>query len=173
MKILGIDPGLKATGYGFIEYHKPNFRLIETGAIQPKQTEPIQLRILKIYSGLNGLIDQHKPDVLVLEKLYTHYNHPTTASILGHIRGVVCLLCAQKDIILIEQSVKRIRKAITGNGSSNKDQIQRFVAQTFNIDAGKLTLDASDALALAMGYAYLNKAIDIDHYPQNKRLLFK
>ena len=96
MRIIGIDPGLKATGYGVVEYQAGRVSLLETGTIEPKQKDFIQNRIKTIYSLLGELIDQYKPDVLVLEKLYAHYNHPTTASILGHVRGVICLLCAQK-----------------------------------------------------------------------------
>ena len=152
MKILGIDPGFKATGYGFIKADRRLVTLIETGTIEPKQKDLIQNRIEKVYSILGDLIDEHSPQVLVLEKLYAHYKHPATASKLGHMRGVICLLCAQKNIILVEYSVKRIRKALTGNGNATKVQTKRTVADLLKIDESKLTLDASDALALSLGY---------------------
>lgn len=157
MRILGIDPGLKATGYGFLEYERGVIKLLETGTIQPVPRELFQRRIEKVYSILQGLLEQHRPDVLVLEKLYAHYKHPTTASILGHVRGVICLLCAQKEIELIEHSVKRIRQALTGSGNASKQQTQHVVAHTLQIDKDKLTLDASDALAMALGYIYLHR----------------
>ena len=156
MRIIGIDPGLKATGYGVVEYQQKRVSLLETGTIEPKQKDFIQNRIKTIYSLLGKLIEQYKPDVLVLEKLYAHYNHPTTASILGHVRGVICLLCAQKDIGLAEHSVKRIRKALSGNGNASKMQVRRVVAHALDVDETKLTLDASDALALALGYIHLH-----------------
>lgn len=159
VRILGIDPGVKATGYGFIDYRHDNIKLIETGSIEPKQKDLFQNRIAKVHKILENLIQQYKPDVLVLEKLYAHYKHPATASKLGHVRGVICLLCAQQKITLAEHSVKRIRKAITGNGNASKQQTQRLVAQTLNVDAQELTLDASDALALALGYVHLHKKI--------------
>lgn len=152
MKILGIDPGFKATGYGCIKVDHRSVTLIETGTIEPKQTDLIQNRIQKIYSILGDLIDEHNPQVLVLEKLYAHHAHPVTASKLGHVRGVICLLCAQKNIELAEYSVKRIRKALTGNGNATKVQTKRVVADLLKIDESKLTLDASDALALSLGY---------------------
>lgn len=157
MIILGIDPGLKTTGYGFIKFADGVTKLLETGIIQPKVRENIQDRLEKVYQTLAGLIDQYKPDVCVLEKLYAHYNHPTTASILGHVRGVICLLTAQKDVKLEEYSVKRIRKALTGNGNASKMQVQRVVAHVLQINERKLTLDASDALALALGYVHIQK----------------
>ena len=152
MRILGIDPGFKATGYGCIEIDQRSITLIETGTIEPKQKDLLQNRIQKIHAILGGLIDEHRPQVLVLEKLYAHYKHPATASKLGHVRGVICLLCAQKNIVLAEYSVKRIRKSLTGNGNATKVQTKRTVADLLRIDESKLTLDASDALALALGY---------------------
>ena len=152
MKILGIDPGFKATGYGCIEAGRQSVALIETGTIEPKQKDLIQNRIRKVYTILDDLIEEHKPQILVLEKLYAHYKHPVTASKLGHVRGVICLLCAQKNIELAEHSVKRIRKALTGNGNATKMQTRRVVADLLKIDEAKLTLDASDALALALGF---------------------
>ena len=153
MRILGIDPGFKSTGYGCIEIDHRLVTLIETGTIEPRQKDLIENRIQKIFTILGGLIDEHKPQILVLEKLYAHYKHPVTASKLGHVRGVICLLCAQKEIKLVEHSVKRIRKALTGNGNATKIQTKRVVADILKISEAKLTLDASDALALALGYA--------------------
>ncbi len=152
MKILGIDPGFKATGYGFIEADRRSAVLVETGTIEPKQKDLLQNRIGKVYAILKELIEEHQPQVLVLEKLYAHYKHPVTASKLGHVRGVICLLCAQKNIELVEYSVKRIRKALIGNGNATKVQTRRTVANMLKIEESKLTLDASDALALALGY---------------------
>lgn len=160
MIILGIDPGLKATGYGFIDISVQNkIKLIETGTIEPKQNDLLQNRIFKVFTLLDELILKYNPSVLVLEKLYAHYKHPTTASILGHVRGVICLLCAKNKIALAEHSVKRIRKAVTGNGNASKQQTQRVVGHLLKIDATQLTLDASDALALALGYSQINKSI--------------
>ena len=152
MKILGIDPGLKATGYGCIEAGNRSVTLLETGTVEPKTKDLIQNRIQTVYKILGGLIEGYKPQVLVLEKLYAHSKHPVTASKLGHVRGVICLLCAERGVELAEHSVKRIRKSLTGNGNATKVQTRRIVADILRIDGEKLPLDASDALALALGY---------------------
>ena len=157
MRILGIDPGFKATGYGFIECEGGKIKLVETGTIEPKQKDLIQNRLNKVYSILLELLEEHKPEVLVLEKLYSHHKHPITSSVLGHVRGVICLLCAQKNIELVEYSPKRIRKSVAGNGNAPKAQIQRVVADILGVDEQKLTFDASDALALALGFANINR----------------
>ena len=125
------------------------------GIKPPNHERNKELATSRYASALKACGD--KPDVLVLEKLYSHHNHPTTASIMGHLRGVICLLCAQRDIKLSEQSVKRIRKALVGNGNATKIQTQRVVAHVLHVDERKLTLDASDALALALGYQHLNR----------------
>ena len=154
MKILGIDPGLKNTGYGFIEYRGERANLIETGVIEPKPRDPLQNRVETIYRNLRELMELHKPQVLVLEKLYAHYKHPVTACIMGHARGVICLLCAQLKVRLEEYSVKKVRQAVVGNGNASKEQTRAMVGRFLRIDESKLSLDASDALALALGYTH-------------------
>lgn len=72
---------------------------------------------------------------------------------MGHARGVICLACAQQSVELVEYSVKRVRQSVTGNGNATKIQTRRMVAHLLNIDESHLTLDASDALALALGHA--------------------
>lgn len=160
MKILGVDPSLKATGYGLIEVSTSSSRqvkLLEVGTIEPRSKDSLPNKISKIYRHLDDIIAQYAPDVMVLEKLYAHYKHPTTACILGHARGVMCLLCAQRKVKLVEHSVKRIRKALLGNGNASKEQAREVVAHILKFDPGNVTLDASDALALALGYAHLDR----------------
>ena len=159
MRILGIDPGLKATGYGLIDFESGKVKLQETGVIEPKQKDLIQNRLQSVYKNLDALLLQHQPQVMVLEKLYSHYKHPATACLLGHVRGVICLLCAQRNIQLIEYPVKRIRKSLTGNGNAQKIQTRSVVAHFLRIPEEKLTLDASDALALALAHTYIVRSI--------------
>ena len=156
MRILGVDPGLRRTGYGLVDVSsQSSIRLVEVGTIEPKEKDLFENRIYKIHAGLEKIIGESKPDVMVLETLYAHAKHPTTASLLGHVRGVICLLCAQKKIQLIEHSVKRIRKSLVGNGNATKEQTRALVANLLKVNASQLTLDASDALALALGHAHM------------------
>ena len=156
MRILGIDPGLHATGFGIVEVtQNSRIRLIEAGTIEPKQSQILPQRLFKIHTLLSGIIKQSKPDCLVLEKLYAHSKHPATASVMGHARGVICLLCAQNNVPMIEHSVKRIRKAVVGNGNATKEQTQRQVLHLLGISAAQISLDTSDALALALGHAHM------------------
>ena len=156
MKIIGIDPGLKATGYGLIDSTAQRVKLLEAGTIEPKARDAIEVKLEKVYRNINDLVSEYNPAVLVLEKLYSHYKHPTTACIMGHVRGVICLVCAERKIGLVEYSVKRIRKAIAGNGNASKLQVRSVVADILKIDPQKLTLDASDALALALAHIHIS-----------------
>ncbi|HOD12528.1 MAG TPA: crossover junction endodeoxyribonuclease RuvC [Candidatus Omnitrophota bacterium] len=156
MKVLGVDPGSRITGYGIVESQGHCVKLIEAGIIKPRSADPLEERIQKIYRNLADIIATYQPEVLVLEKLYTHFQYRTTASVLGHVRGAICLLAAEKNMILAENSVKRIRKALTGNGAATKDQTQAMVAHILRIDQQRLTKDASDALALAIGHLSLS-----------------
>jgi crossover junction endodeoxyribonuclease RuvC len=158
MKIMGIDPGLKATGYGVVECGKDgSVKALEVGSIEPKAKLLLTEKLLKIHQYLTDIITRQKPDTIVLEKLYSHSAHPMTAAVMGHVRGVICLVCAEQGVVLIEESPKRVRKAAVGNGNASKEQTRRVVANFLKIDPGQLTLDASDALALALAHAGMSR----------------
>jgi crossover junction endodeoxyribonuclease RuvC len=155
MRILGIDPGLITTGYGVVDIKAGGVKILEAGTIGPDSKVPFEERLLKIHLHITTILQTHHPDMVVLEKLYSHYKHPVTAAILGHVRGVICLSVAQQKIELVEQSVKRIRKALTGNGNATKVQCQEFVKRLLNIKSAGFKLDASDALSLALGQSHI------------------
>ena len=92
MRVLGVDPGLEITGYGIVDYQKNNFALVECGLIKTKPSEKLEERLKRIFDDLKEVIKENSIDVLVLEKLYAHHRHPITAYILGHVRGIICLL---------------------------------------------------------------------------------
>ncbi|MGB2599555.1 MAG: crossover junction endodeoxyribonuclease RuvC [Candidatus Omnitrophota bacterium] len=156
MKILGIDPGLQRTGYGLIESTGPeNLKLVEAGVIKTSAGEGISGRVVGIYKNLTDIIAEHKPEVLVLEKLYSHYKHPTTSILMGHARGVICLACGMNDIRLVNYAATRIKKAVTGNGRAAKYQVQRMVKSLLGLSTAPKPADVSDALAMAISYVYI------------------
>ena len=157
MRILGVDPGLGITGYGIIDAKNGNLKLVEAGVIRPNRKEDISIRLFNIYSELTELIQEHKPQVLVLEKLYSHYKHPTTAMLMGHARGVACLAAGENSLKLINHSATRVKKALTGNGHASKEQIQRMVAHTLKFSKLPRLSDVTDALALALAYVYIGE----------------
>ena len=155
MRILGVDPGLITTGYGVVEIASGGIKILEAGTIEPNTHDLFEQRLWKIHRHITTVLKVHNPDVVVLEKIYAHSTHPATASILGHVRGVICLSVAQAKVALVEQSVKRVRKALIGNGNATKAQIQEFVKRLLNIKTTGFKLDASDALCLALGHAHM------------------
>ena len=155
MIILGIDPALSITGYGAIEVRKNFLGLLEAGIISTSPKEILPKRLDKIYRAIINLIKDTRPDVLVLEKLYVHYRHPTTAYLLGQARGVICLACATKNVPLAEYAATRVKKAIVGKGLASKNQVQRMVAHTLNLKTLPKYTDVSDALALAIAHSHM------------------
>ena len=158
MRVMGIDPGLKATGYGVVECGaNGRIKVLEVGSIEPRVKLVLTDKLLKIHQYLTGIIERQRPDTVVLEKLYSHAAHPMTVAVMGHVRGVICLVCAQQGVRLLEESPKRVRKAVVGNGNASKEQTRRVVANFLKIDPDNLTLDASDALALALAHAGMSR----------------
>ena len=155
MKILGIDPALTITGYGLIQARGNKLSLVEAGIISTSAEESITRRLDKIYRCIVKLISDTSPDVLVLEKIYAHYRHPTTAYILGQARGVICLACATKNIPLAEYAATRVKKAVVGKGLASKSQVQRMVAGLLSLSSLPKYLDITDALALAIAHSYI------------------
>ncbi|MDP8260036.1 MAG: crossover junction endodeoxyribonuclease RuvC [Candidatus Gygaella obscura] len=157
MFVLGIDPGLRVTGYGLIRMTNKNLSLIEAGIIKTNDKQTIGQRLKRIYDDLDGIFKQHKIDVVVLEKLFAHAKHPMTASILGHVRGVAVLVTVKRKSILFEYLPTRVKKSIVGNGHASKEQVQQMVFKHLGIKSAPLEYDATDALALAMTYCFSNK----------------
>ncbi|TRZ49167.1 crossover junction endodeoxyribonuclease RuvC [bacterium] len=157
MVILGIDPALSVTGYGVIDFTRNKFSLIEAGIIATSPKQQVSERLSKIHRMVRQLILDTKPDVLVLEKLYAHYRHPTTAYILGQARGVICLACALEKLPLVEYGATRVKKAVVGKGLASKYQVQRVVASLLGLKQLPKYTDVTDALALAITHSHTLK----------------
>ncbi len=158
MIILGVDPALTITGYGVIEVKRNSLTLLEAGIISTSPKEALEKRLDKIYRAIISLISDTKPDCLVLEKLYSHYRHPTTAYLLGQARGVICLACATKNVKLVEYAATRVKKSIVGKGLASKAQVQRMVAHTLSLNSLPKYMDVTDALALAIAHSYMARS---------------
>lgn len=156
MKILGIDPGLVRTGYGIIEADGPErMKFVEAGVIRTSLRDGISSRLKDIYENLSDIIREYSPQVIVLEKLYSHYKHPTTSILMGHARGVVCLACGVNGVKLVNYPATKIKKSVTGNGQAKKEQVQRMVKTLLGLNTAPSPYDVSDALAMAISYVYI------------------
>jgi crossover junction endodeoxyribonuclease RuvC len=152
MRILGIDPGLHLTGYGCIDLIGRNRdpRLIEAGVIRLKPATPISSRLNHLNIDLCELLDELKPDRIVVEKLFSHYGHVLTAILMGHARGVVLLAAAQRSIALDELLPTAVKKAITGRGHATKRQVQMAVMGQLKLAEPPSPPDVADAIAIAL-----------------------
>jgi crossover junction endodeoxyribonuclease RuvC len=153
MRILGIDPGLNITGYGIIDARDGRVKIVEAGVIRTSCRSSIERRLAKIYLGLCDIIKEHHPSVMILEELYSHYNHPVTSILMGHARGAACLAGARSRVSVVGYSSKRVKKATAGNGNASKLQIARVMQQTFSLRTTPKPADVSDALSLAVAHA--------------------
>lgn len=154
MRILGIDPGLRLTGYALLALNptQPTAEpeLVEAGVIRLDGKQSVEDRLVVLHHDLTELIEQLKPTRLAVEQLYAHYKHPRTAIIMGHARGVMLLAARQHNLIVEHLPSTEVKKAITGNGHASKEQIQLAVQTTFNLPEPPSPPDVADAIAIAL-----------------------
>lgn len=149
-RILGIDPGLNTTGYGVVDFDGVNFQMVEAGIVRSRAKGTIQSRVNEIFSGVREVIEDHHPDLLSLEQLFSHYSRPTTAILMGHARGVICLAAAQFALDVVHLEPTKVKKVMTGNGRAPKSQIQLAVKMQLRLDSVPEPADVADALAIAI-----------------------
>lgn len=160
MRIIGIDSGLRITGYGVIENIKGGYKVLDAGVIKSKQLELAE-RLNEIHAQLTALLKAQYPDTLILEEIYSHYKHPRTSILMAHARGVICLAASQVDIPVIGYSATRVKKAIVGRGDASKSQVQRMIQNLLGLKELPAEEDISDALALALTHIYISNKNDI------------
>ena len=154
MRVLGIDPGLGITGYGLVEDSGGRIQLLEAGVIRTSSDKPIRDRLSRIYDNLSEIVEEYRPETLVLEKIYSHYKHPATAILMGHARGVVCLLCGKYNIRLINYASTHLKRSIAGKGRASKSQVAGMVKTLLHLKSIPQAKDVTDALALAISHIH-------------------
>jgi crossover junction endodeoxyribonuclease RuvC len=159
VRILGIDPALRVTGYGVIERRGRSVALVEAGVVAPRVTETLENRLAELHRALAALLAQTHPDVVVIEELYTTYKNPMTAILMGHARGVMCLASAQAGIPVQTLGHAHVKRALVGSGSASKDQVNRMVTQLLRLRVAPKPNDVSDALAIALAYLNMSEHV--------------
>lgn len=149
VRVLGLDPGSQRTGYGLVEAG-PRGRLcfVAAGVISASASLDPALRLHKIHQELSQVIQQRQPVEMALEGVFAAKN-ARTAIMLGQARGVAMLAAAQAGVAVFEYPPAAVKKALTGAGRADKQQVQRMVRALLGVE-GPMGLDASDALALAI-----------------------
>lgn len=159
MRILGIDPALRVTGYGVIEQTSRRSRLIEAGVVAPKTSTTLEQRLRELHTGIVEVLASTKPDCIVIEELYTTYKNPMTAILMGHARGVLCLAGAQSNVPVHTIGHSHVKRALTGSGTARKEQVNAMVTQLLGLKKPPKPLDVSDALAIALAYANISTRV--------------
>ncbi|WP_237564781.1 crossover junction endodeoxyribonuclease RuvC [Blastopirellula marina] len=154
-RILGIDPGLNITGYAVIEVQNRRIRIIEAGVVRGKTRGSLPARVREIYDGVRDVITTLQPQTMAIEQLYSHYERPKTAIIMGHARGVLCLAAEQAGMPIHHYSATQIKKLLTGSGRAPKNQVQLSVQRELSLPEIPEPPDVADALAVALCHYYL------------------
>ena len=136
-----------------IEVKNNFYAIVEAGVIRTKTEEGIAERLRKVYSALSDVVEELKPDTIVIERLYAHYKHPATAILMGHARGAVCLVAGIQRVPLVSVAATNVKKSLTGHGHAGKFQMQRMVQHALGLKEMPSPPDVADALAVALAYA--------------------
>ena len=161
MIVLGIDPGLNTTGYGVVDFTNRQPKLIEAGVVRGKSGATLADRVNEIHAGVSDVIKSLKPEVLAIEELYSHYDRPTTAILMGHARGVILLAAAQAGIPVESYAATQIKKTITGSGRAPKWQMQDAIRRELNLNKLPEPPDVADALAIALCHCYISRQLEV------------
>lgn len=159
-RILGVDPGLNITGYGVLDIAADGrSTVVEAGVIRSKPKDSLPSRLNSLHSGMVDVITSLSPDVIAVEELYSHYERPRTAILMGHARGVICLAAAQAEKSVTNYAATQIKKILTGNGRAPKIQVQQAVTRHLNLDEIPQPPDVADALAIAICHQFLGNKV--------------
>jgi crossover junction endodeoxyribonuclease RuvC len=153
MRVLGVDPGLRTTGYGVLDAVGGTYRLIEGGVLRPETTLSLEARLEQLHTAMLEVVRATRPDCMVVEELWSAPKHPPTAVLMGHARGVIALAAGLCAVAFEELSHVTVKRALTGNGAARKEQVKSMVCVHLGLTVAPQPDDVSDALALALVFA--------------------
>jgi crossover junction endodeoxyribonuclease RuvC len=162
MLILGIDPGTATTGYGLIEFSPKRLEVLDFGLIETDKNKKTAKRLENIYKAIMDLLKMHRPDVMVIEKIFFATNAKTAISV-GQAQGVLLVAASKNNVEVAEFAPGTIKKVVAGDGRADKKAVQRSLRKVLGAKVrskakGKTHFDnAADALAVALCYAYTYK----------------
>jgi crossover junction endodeoxyribonuclease RuvC len=154
--VLGIDPGTAATGYGIVERSGSRLRMVDYGCFETLSTDELPHRLLLIHQAVSGLIAEHQPELVGVERLFFNRNVQTAFAV-GQARGVVLLAAAEAGVPVFEYGPHEVKMAVTGYGRADKAQVQRMVQVVLGMDVLPKPDDAADALAVAICLAHAQR----------------
>jgi crossover junction endodeoxyribonuclease RuvC len=165
MRILGIDPGSSATGYGVVERRGSRIVHVAHGTLRPPRHAPLAGRLAALAAGLREVLASHDPSVAVVERVFAGPG-VHAALVLGHARGVALATAAAAGVPVREYAAPQIKQAVAGTGAADKRQVQAMVSRLLGL--GRVpAADAADALAAAICHAQVGRLAE--HAPAGGR----
>lgn len=160
LRILGIDPGLRKTGWGVIDTAGSNLRHIAHGTLQTRADQPDAIRLACLHEGLCAVIAQWAPQAVAVEKTFVNKD-PASALKLGQARGIALLAPALSDLSVAEYAPNLVKKSVVGNGHATKEQVSTMIGVLLPTASVK-GFDESDALAIAICHAHHRGRVSIE-----------
>ncbi len=151
LRILGIDPGSRITGYGIVDAGYGKLAFVSCGVIKTTPRFPLANRLNEIFEGINEVIQIHDPEVAAVEEVFMASN-PNSALKLGQARGAAVVAAMQNGLGVYDYSAKKVKRAVVGYGQAEKGQVQRMIRMLLGLSATPSN-DAADALAVAICHA--------------------
>jgi crossover junction endodeoxyribonuclease RuvC len=155
VKILGLDPGLRRTGWGVVVSDGARLSWIAHGVIAPDEKAPFAERLLAVMDGVTALVEAYGPDECAIEEIFVSVNASSTLK-LGHARAAAMLAPAKAGLAVAEYAAREVKKAVVGTGGADKSQIAFMVARLLPAASG-VTADAADALAVAITHSHARR----------------
>lgn len=152
LRILGLDPGSQHTGFGVIERRGSRMHLIAQGRISPPRGQRLETRLAFLSRELADVVECHGPRAVAMETLF-HGVNPKSLIVLAQARGALLVTLALAGLRCREYSPAEVKSALTGHGRADKQQVQRMVRLVLGLGEEPLSVDASDALAVALCFA--------------------
>jgi len=154
--ILGLDPGLRKTGWGVIAVEGSRLRWIAHGVVSPDDKAPFSERLLALFEGVCAVVRAHAPDEAAIEETFVNVNAASTLK-LGHARAAALLAPAQAGLPVAEYAPSEVKKAVVGTGGADKAQVA-FMIRRLLPACGNASADAADALAVAVAHAHTRQS---------------
>jgi crossover junction endodeoxyribonuclease RuvC len=156
MRVLGIDPGSRRTGWGVVQLEGTRLRHIAAGTIAVPEKMPLPTRLRRIHEELQRLISEHQPEVVAVEEIF-FAKYANAALKLGHARGVALLVAAESELEVHEYPPAIVKRTVVGRGGADKTQVGRLVTAILGLDAPPEE-DAADALAVAITHIQASRS---------------
>lgn len=149
MKILGIDPGMAIVGYSVVEYNGETPVLLHSGSIQTSKDKKEPARLLEIWEDMNVIVEQYKPDVCAIEKLF-FFRNQTTVMPVAHARGVILAVLEKHGIPIFEYTPMEVKQVLTGYGRADKKEVEQMVKLSLGVEKLPKLDDTVDSIAIAI-----------------------